>query len=136
MMTMLNKEQYFNGFTHSASDEKNAEVLISLANSLIAKIQSEGVVFKINPSTGSIISGKTFGGFRPKNCPQGAPASAHKTGMAVDLYDPDGNIDAWLLANAKELETYGLWFEHPDKTAGWSHWGIRKPASGRRFFYP
>ena len=114
----------------------SANDLLEKVNALMAHMESNGVEFKINPVTHSQISGEIYGGFRPKSCPQGAAKSAHKAGMAVDIYDPDNKIDAWLLANAYDLLDFDLYFEHPDDTKTWSHWGTREPKSGNRFFHP
>jgi len=34
------------------------------------------------------------------------------------------------------LEALGLYMEHPDATATWTHLTTRAPHSGRRAFYP
>lgn len=114
----------------------NIDRLVATANALIEVMVSDGVMFPVNPMTGSIVGGETLGGFRPQNCPIGAPNSAHKMGMAVDLYDPNNAIDKWLWNHRSTLNTSGLWFEHPDATPRWSHWSIRPPRSGARFFRP
>jgi hypothetical protein len=97
---------------------------------------ADGVVFPTNPATKTQVAGETYGGFRPQDCPQGAPHSAHKEGLAVDRYDPSGAIDSWLLKNQYALGSCGVYIEHPSTTKGWSHWSIRPPASGHHVFYP
>ena len=52
------------------------------------------------------------------------------------LFDPHEEIDAWCMANQEILELHGIYLEHPEKTPGWSHWTVRKPASGQRVFFP
>lgn len=139
---MISKKEYTG--VHAKSKDltpvvlANIDKLITACNKLEAAAVADGVEFKTNPATKSNISGQTYGGFRPQNCPQGAANSAHKTGEAVDRYDPDGAIDVWLMLpkNKKLLEELGMYFEHPSATVGWSHWSIRKPKSGNRFFYP
>ena len=137
---ILHPEQYFGKWLTSKDVTleiiDNAKYLCLAVNELIADMEGAGFVFKINSLTGTIIGGETLGGFRPQDCPIGAPKSAHKQGLAVDLFDPDNAIDTWLLAHQAELKQYGLYFEHPTATPRWSHWSIRKPKSGRRFFYP
>lgn len=118
------------------AQEDNIEQLVATCNALIEVMEADGITFKVNPITGSIVSGETLGGFRPMDCPIGAPNSAHKQGMAVDLYDPENKIDDWLYFHAPKLEKCGLWFEHKSATPYWSHWSIRQPKSGRRFFHP
>ena len=99
----------------------------------------DGVEFLVNPKTKSQVSGETNGGFRPQDCPIGAPLSAHKNCQAVDIFDPVGKIDDWLNNSKvareaiKELDMY---FEDKSATVGWSHWQTRKTNSGRRFFLP
>ncbi len=66
------------------------------------------------------------------------PRTAHMTGEAIDLNDPDGKLDEWLMtddgkAAVKELDLY---IEHKDYTAGWCHVQIRKTKSGNRYFIP
>jgi hypothetical protein len=62
--------------------------------------------------------------------------SKHLAGAACDIYDPDGELAQWCLANEDVLRRIGLWCEHPDYTKGWVHFQIMAPKSGRRFFIP
>ncbi|EJL77370.1 hypothetical protein PMI15_04692 [Polaromonas sp. CF318] len=116
--------------------EQNATKLLAACAALEVEMSDAGVAFPDNPATGSGVSGQTFGGFRPQDCPQGAANSSHKQGQAVDRYDPDGEIDAWLMANQDRLVFHGLYIEHPSATPRWSHWTTRAPGSGNRVFYP
>jgi len=95
-----------------------------------------GIRFPDNPKTKSGISGETFGGFRPQDCPIGAPTSRHKQGQAVDRYDPGDLIDAWCMAHQDRLAAYGIWLESPTATPGWSHWQCVGVPSGNRVFFP
>ncbi len=125
---------------HSASPDwtparqQNATQLLAACVALEAEMLPLGVKFPDNPATHSGVSDQTFGGFRPQNCPQGAVNSSHKEGMAVDRYDPGGEIDAWCLAIQARLAAHGIYIEHPDATPGWSHWTTRSPPSGHRVF--
>jgi hypothetical protein len=115
----------------------NAHALLLPATWALEKVMREaGIVFRDNPSTGSGISGKTLGGFRPQDCTIGAARSNHKEGLAVDRYDPAGEIDAWCLNNLDALARCGIWIEAPAKTIGWSHWQCVPPRSGNRVFLP
>jgi len=116
--------------------QRNAVNLLKACDALETEMVSEGVEFPFNPATGSGISGQIYGGFRPQDCPQGAPHSSHKEGLAVDRYDPYGDIDVWCMANQDRLQQHGIYIEHPDSTPHWSHWTIRAPASGHTVFYP
>jgi hypothetical protein len=111
-------------------------MFVLTVNAMIPVAEADGVTFHINPKTGSIISGNTFGGFRPQNCPQGAPNSNHKEGLGGDLYDPDNEIDAWMLENQFVLEKLGIWIESPTATPSWAHLQIVPPRSGRRVYMP
>jgi hypothetical protein len=137
---MLTKEalfgKYFKHTDATNAIKENADAFIAKVNALIEVMQEDKVVFATNPLTGTIVGGETLGGFRPQDCPIGASKSAHKQGLAVDLYDPEGKIDLWLQSHASTLRAYGLYFEHPKATPRWSHWTSRAPKSGRLFFYP
>lgn len=79
-------------------------------------------------------------GWRPRAVNAATPGAAlfskHMTGQAVDLHDPEGDLDEWCLANPQSLEAIGLWQEHPAATKGWCHIQIVPPKSGNRVFYP
>lgn len=121
---MVTKEQYFRDYAHTPQHEANAAVLLSRVNALMDYMKR---------STWKI-SGQKYGGFRPKDCPEGAENSAHKTGEAVDVYDPDNAIDGEL--NDFILTRFNLYREAPDWTKGWLHLTIRPPKSGKRSFIP
>lgn len=125
----------------------NAWELLKRCRSLEEEMVEKGILFPTNSKTGSQVSGDGNGGFRPQNCPIGAPKSAHKEGSAVDRYDPTGAIDSHLLLDFHACESagypersllvkYDLYIEHPDATPGWSHWGTKAPKSGNRIFRP
>ena len=116
--------------------QENAEKLLTACVALEVEMARGGVSFPDNPKTKSGVSGSTYGGFRPQNCPIGAPNSSHKEGLAVDRYDPNGAIDVWCMAHQDRLAVYGIFIEHPSATNGWSHWSAKAPRSGRRVFYP
>lgn len=137
---MITLEQYVGSHNDSPdwtpACEARAAILLKACAALEDEMAADGVEFPDNPATGSGVSGQTFGGFRPQDCPQGASNSAHKTGEAVDRYDLTGRIDAWLMAHQGRLVAHGLYIEHPSATVHWSHWTTRAPGSGNRVFYP
>lgn len=84
---------------------------------------------------------KISSGWRPPEVnartPNAALKSKHMTGHAVDLSDPEGDLDEWCAENDGErLTVYGLWMEHPAATKGWCHLQSLPPKSGKRVFYP
>ena len=66
-----------------------------------------------------------------------APKSKHMTGHAVDLADPEGDLDEWCAEdNGERLRNYGLWMESPACTKSWTHLQSIPPKSGKRVFFP
>lgn len=134
-MISVSVEDYFRRHKPSAARHvPNARLLLAAVTPLVEAARAAGVDIKMNPATGTLVSGQTWGGYRTQACPIGAPASAHKTGEAVDIYDPVNMLDSWL--DDAKLEKYGLYREHPDATPGWCHLTTRAPKSGRRTFVP
>jgi hypothetical protein len=98
--------------------------LLPQVNLLIAELVAAGVAVVIDPSTGSFI----HSGWRPPMVNAATPGAAvksnHLIGLAVDLYDPTGALDAWCQKEAGpggRLEALGLWMEDPGSTLGWCH---------------
>jgi uncharacterized protein YcbK (DUF882 family) len=63
--------------------------------------------------------------------------SKHLTGQAVDISDPDGQLQHWLRNDPKGItiiEQAGLWCE--DGTTNWVHFQWVPPGSGNRWFKP
>lgn len=125
---MITLQQYFREFEKTKDQENNAQVLLDRVNVLLDDAVKYGVIK--NP----VISGSQYGGFRPKDCPIGAPQSAHKLAMAVDIADPQNTLDGWL-DDAKLLK-YNLCREHPDYTKTWVHLSTKMPKSGKLTFIP
>lgn len=131
-------EELFGRWLHhpDATDVRRANgvELLAKVNPLLQCAAEAGIALRTNPTTGSLVSGKDYGGFRPQSCSEGAPGSAHKQGKAVDIFDPEGELDDWL--DDSKLEQFGLYREHPAATRGWCHLTDRAPGSGRRTFMP
>lgn len=134
---MGRREQYPLAF--GPDIEREALRTVDLANKLLDAAALRRVqLTEVNPRTGSLISS----GWRPPQInattANAAPRSLHMTGQAVDLYDPDGELDDWLMTDAgqAELARLGLWMEHPGATKSWSHLQTKPPRSGRRVFWP
>lgn len=125
-------------FPDEVTPEKiaNAKDLLSRVNQLLEWARDDGVTFEKHPRTGTIVSS----GFRPASInagtPGAAPRSKHMNCDAVDIYDPDGDLDDWCMTHLKDLERAGLWLEHPSATKGWCHLQRVAPRSGNRAFYP
>lgn len=125
---------------------ENADDLLARVNRLLPFLESAGVAVEDHPGTGSPVSS----GWRPATINAGTPGAAvrsrHLTGEAVDLFDPDGEIDAYLWEHQDLLarQDVDLYMEHPAATKGWCHLQTppppsqaRKPLSDRRrWFYP
>lgn len=135
---MITIEDYFGPWmNHADADVRrkaNAQTLLAKVNALLEDAEAAGVELKVNPITGTLVSGQTFGGFRPQSCPQGAPTSSHKEGRGVDVVDRSGALDDWI--TDATLEHHGLYREHPEDTPNWCHLTDRAPGSGRRTFKP
>jgi hypothetical protein len=135
---MITLAQYFGPHATCADRtpqiDADATVLLGRVNAALAELEKRGAKCPVNPKTKSQVSGTTFGGFRPQDCPQGRPDSSHKQGQGVDLYDPFNAID-----NAIDddlLERHDLYREHPKSTDTWCHLTTRAPKSRRRTFFP
>jgi len=135
---MITPADYFKAYAGHADItpdiEANAEVLLVKVNSLLEACILSGFKPTANPATGTLISGQNNGGWRPPECAIGAPSSAHKTGEAVDIYDPENELE--VLIGVDELTRHGLYKEHPNATPRWLHLGTRAPRSGNRIFMP
>lgn len=133
-------QEYFNRWLGSSDVTEeykvNAVRLLTACDSLYRLAIRDDIYFPFNSKTQSRVSGELYGGFRPSVCPVGSSKSAHKEALAVDIYDPRGDIDNWCFKNQDKLEQCGIYIEDTNKTLGWSHWTIRTPSSGKRVFIP
>lgn len=128
---MITLEDYFGRMSHaeapSDSIRANAAELLARVNALIEDCPLD--------KTPAITSG-----WRPQSynatVPNAAPYSKHITGQAIDLSDPEGELDDFLLKNPKVLIRHKLWMEHPLATKGWCHLQSIPPKSGNLIFYP
>jgi hypothetical protein len=131
---------YWMGRNETHADDLTAEIvrnathLLRRVNNLLVLMHD--IQIEPHPITGNPITS----GWRPPEINAGtkgaAPRSKHMSGNAVDLYDPDGEIDAWCMDHLDFLAEAGLWLEHPSATKGWCHLQQVPPKSGRRVFYP
>jgi hypothetical protein len=67
------------------------------------------------------------------------PVTAHCAGEAIDINDPDGSLDNWLMdtpEGQKAVKELDLYVENKKHTPHWCHVQIRKTKSGNRYFIP
>ena len=143
---MFTLDDYVGGYADSPdwNDERkaNAAALMTACEGLQADLEAAGIHFQLNPATGTTISGEGHGGFRDQTCTIGAPNSAHKSGEAVDRYDPENEIDEYLWQDYQKngdnslLVKHGIYCEVTQSTPLWSHWSTRRPPSGHHWFVP
>ena len=139
---MITLTQYFMGrdkkYPQDLSNEirENAAKTVSQVNLLLGLAVAQGVTLELHPSTGTLVSS----GWRPPSVNKATPGAAlrskHMTGHAIDVYDPDGDLDEWCLYHLSALESVGLYLEHPSATKGWCHLQTLPPRSGKRVFFP
>lgn len=147
---MITKEQYFGDKLSSAELveagidvpqllARAEEVLLPKVNAILERACTEGVYENnIDTDTGTQISGTHGGagdgGFRLPSSTTGVLSSKHRLALAVDVFDPHGELDKWLTDEI--LTEFGLYREHPESTPGWCHLQCVQPGSGHRTFQP
>lgn len=135
---MITLDQYFGIYANHPDASPGmwaaADAMLDRVNRLMERAESEGVDVQTSPITHSQVGGETLGGFRPHDCPIGAPASSHKHARAVDVYDPANELDDWVTDDI--LTEFGLYREAPSATLHWCHLTDKAPGSGRRTFNP
>lgn len=131
---MITQEDYFGRVSHleapSQEITENAAELLERVNALLEDCVP--IEAAVAPRVNS--------GWRPAaynaTIANAAPKSKHITGQAIDVADPDGELDEYLIDNPQILARHGLWMEHPLATKGWCHLQCVPPRSGNRIFYP
>lgn len=126
---MILRDDYFGKMSHQYAPSEevifNAETLLTRVNALCVHL---GIKPKVNS------------GWRPKaynaTVPGAAVNSKHITGQAIDLADPEGELDDILFKDQTILEKHQLFMEHPASTKGWCHLQSVAPRSGNRVFFP
>jgi hypothetical protein len=104
-----------------------AEQLLAAVNELRALAATDGVELRLNPRTGSGVSGGGNGGFRPQSCPIGAKHSRHKLALAVDNYDPERRLAAWCYLHPEVLRARNIVLENARWTPTWCHMQLGAP---------
>jgi hypothetical protein len=109
----------------------NASDLLTRVNALLDLLPDE-IEAAASPRVNS--------GWRPAaynaTVPNAAIRSKHITGQAIDLSDPEGELDEYLFKHQELLIGCGLWLEHPLATKNWCHLQSVPPRSGNRVFIP
>ena len=83
----------------------------------------EDLGFSLFVNNWAVGGSRKFSGYRPRSCPIGAPASAHKSGAAIDLHTRTGAHMGALRARIVKLgHIYGFTrMEDPASTPSWCH---------------
>lgn len=126
---MITFEQYF-GFKlplAQVEHQVNARGMLAKVNALLeyalSVLSGSGFTLRVDEDTGCCISGTKGGagdgGYRLSTSKTGEVSSKHRTGHAVDVFDPENKLDDWLTDDI--LERFGLWRERAEITLGWSH---------------
>lgn len=138
-MNGITLEQFFMGRDKQYAAQLTPEFRANAAETVLRANALLTLFFFLNPAAKAR---KVNSGWRPpavNAATKGAAAlSKHMTCQAVDLSDPDGELDAWLMTEAGQdaLIDIGLWMEHPNATPRWAHVQTVPPRSGRRVFMP
>lgn len=117
----------------TAEIHRSAEMTVAKANMLLTQFRM---------ATHDDEQRHVTSGWRPAAVnaaiPNAAPRSKHLTAHAIDIADPEGDLDDWCMSESgiAALIRIGLWLEHPSSTKGWCHVQTLPPKSGRRVFYP
>lgn len=132
---MITASKYFERFKDSPEVtehvRKNADKLLGKICTLLSLIPIEAEISS---------------GFRTQKYNEkigGSKNSAHCTGEAIDLKDPDKVIGLWAQSNIGYLRDNGLYMEtltitHKSQRpeGRWCHLTVRSPRSGNTIFYP
>lgn len=62
--------------------------------------------------------------------------SKHLYGQALDVSDPNQELQKWVKSNVLLMEEIGLWMEDFSATKNWCHFQTLPPRSNKRFFMP
>jgi len=125
---MISLADYFGAKVSQATPAQYAAAITMLdkVNDLLdhAAAETSCDYLRVNDAdTGSCISGAKGGagdgGFRLASSTTGSASSKHRTGHAVDVYDPGNKLDDWLTDEI--LARFSLWRERPEITPGWCH---------------
>lgn len=142
MSYQITLDDYLGGYRASHGGEltdailADAEQLVSRANLILFAAAKDGVILVNRPGSRSLV----VSGWVPPsiNRTQAGDSAAcrHIIGQAVDISDPRGDLDRYLMSRQHLLAEAQLWLAHPDTTHGHCHLQSCPPASRLRVFYP
>ena len=128
---MISKQELLKNRDTEFPDDYTQEISDNLDTLLVA-------INKVRAAYGSPMAVNS--GWRPPSINAAtagaAKNSAHCIGLAVDISDPDGKVWAWVLDNLALMKELGFYLEDKRWTPSWTHFGLKKPASGKRIFVP
>lgn len=134
---MITLEQYWMGRDKAYPDLLTDDLRAAAAETIA---RANLLISAYNSMTKDQEQRRVNSGWRPPSVnaatPGAAPRSKHMTGHAIDISDPEGDLDEWCMDHQDVLQTIGLWMENPACTKGWVHLQTVPPKSGKRVFFP
>lgn len=119
----------------SIAHQQNMQELLKRVNPVLAAFNAQNYLvtsgYRTMQEHMRIYSQK---GIPPQKVPLG---SAHLSGQAVDIYDPELHLTDWLKNDrigCTQLQTHDLYCEEGNNN--WVHFSTRAPKSGKRWFLP
>lgn len=130
---MVTEKAYWMGRDIKYASELTQEIRNN-ANELLRRVNGLLVELGRSPVNEGVTSGWRPASVNAKT-PNAAKKSSHTMGMAVDIFDPKGELDALIMKHLELLTKYRLNLEHPDSTPGWTHLDSRS-GLGYKVFRP
>lgn len=121
---MITSETYFGAELVDETIARNAAVLLSRVNTLLARLGDD---YKMTSGYRTPLHNARI---------NGAPRSHHMSGKAIDISDNSRELAKACILHQGWLEELGLWCEDPRATKNWVHFQSVPPRSGARFFIP
>ena len=128
---MISKDEILMGHDVTFASEYTTEISANL-DQLVKAMNVVRLIFN-KPMT-------VASGWRPPSynaTVRGAAGhSKHTMGLACDIHDPNGEVRRFVLSRLDLMQNIGFYFEDFRWTAGWVHFQLAPPASGKRIFIP
>lgn len=126
-------------------EDQSAEIQVNLAV-LLEKINKIRALYgkSMTPSSGLRTMEDHLRIYKEKAAKAGVPfdeskvpmKSRHLYGQAVDIADPNKELQKWCKDHESDLASIGLWMEDFSATPNWCHFQTIAPKSGNRWFLP